>query len=126
MSSKSAISLEMFAYHSVIDVVVHGDNEQDVAMTLAVMEATLVKLMELRGKDIRVSHPGAFTFEYDEPNEPPVLRGELWKDVKGSKNAAVSSYGRVRNRHGVVSTPTTMQDGRVFVGAQPARDSARR
>ena len=66
----------------------------------------------LAGKVWRV---GAYTFEFGEPLEPLHLPGEVWKDVKGSKNAAVSSYGRVRNCFGVVTTPTPSQDGYVRV-----------
>ena len=57
---------------------------------------------------------GGYEFEFDEPNEPPLLPGEEWRDVEGT-SAAVSSFGRFRSTMGVISTPSPSADGYVYV-----------
>jgi hypothetical protein len=65
-----------------------------------------------RGKYQRT---GEYEFEYDEPNEPPLLEGEEWRYVTGT-TAQVSSLGRFCSTFGVVTTPKPHLDGYVYVG----------
>lgn len=57
---------------------------------------------------------GGYEFEWDEPTEPNLLKGEEWRNVS-DKGAAVSSHGRYRNIYGVVSTPTVGKAGYVNI-----------
>ncbi len=55
-----------------------------------------------------------YEFRFGPPTEPEVMPGEEWRSVQGSKSF-VSSFGRVRNKSGVVSTPSPQKDGYVRV-----------
>ena len=51
---------------------------------------------------------GAYRFEYGEPNEPPLLPGEEWRECG---TAEVSNLGRFKDSRGVVKIPTPRADG---------------
>lgn len=65
-------------------------------------------------KKIR-NRAGDYEFEFDTPNEPPLLEGEEWRDVAGTK-AGVSSLGRFRTTRGIIHTPKAKASGYVEVG----------
>jgi hypothetical protein len=55
---------------------------------------------------------GGYEFKFAE--SVPDLPGEEWRDITGSK-AQVSSFGRVRNLHGLVTTPSVHPGGYRYV-----------
>ena len=53
-----------------------------------------------------------YTFEFDEPNEPPLLEDEEWKKWGSGE---ISNLGRYKDYKGVVKTPTPKSDGYAYV-----------
>jgi hypothetical protein len=63
---------------------------------------------------------GGYRFEYGEPNEPPLLPGEEWREWR---TAEVSNLGRFKDSRGVVKIPTPDAQGycRVEIGGSKKR-----
>ena len=59
---------------------------------------------------------GGYQFKFDSPTEIPLLEGEEWRDTP--HGVSLSSYGRLRTKCGIVSTPTPTRDGYVKVMIQ--------
>ena len=64
-----------------------------------------------------------YEFRFAEANEPDVLDGEVWTKYK---NVNVSSYGRYKNCHGVISTPKPYKSGYVDIRIQKKTHSLHR
>ena len=79
------------------------------ARYLGVNPGTISKIVG--GKGFRA---GGYEFVRDIPNEPVCYQGEVWKHVERS-NAAVSSYGRFRDSHGISKLPRAGKNGYVKV-----------
>ena len=52
-----------------------------------------------------------YHFEYEEPNEPPLLEEEEWRKCKNGGGAEVSNKGRFKDSRGVIKTPIPEASG---------------
>lgn len=70
-----------------------------------------------RGKQKKT---GEYEFEFGEPNEPPILPGEIWRRIRDTK-AEISNLGRYKDFRGVIKTPIPSSDGycRIRVSGKP-------